>query len=66
MSNVQRIESAIRRLTPDELATLRHWFVQYDSEVWDRELERDAAAGKLDNLAAEALNDLANDRCMDL
>jgi len=37
----------------------REWFLAYDWEVWDRQLEQDVAAGKLDALAEKALRDHA-------
>jgi hypothetical protein len=48
----------VEKLTPEELASFRDWFSEYDWQVWDRQLERDVAAGKLDRLAAEALAEL--------
>jgi len=35
------------------------WFLAYDWEVWDHQLEQDVAAGKLDVLAEKALRDHA-------
>jgi len=40
---------------PEELSELRNWFVEFDSDAWDEDIEADPAAGKLDALAAEAL-----------
>ena len=57
MGKVESIESQIQELTPEELATLREWFAKYDAEAWDRQLEADAKAGKLDALAERALQD---------
>jgi len=65
MSTVHAIESAVRRLPPNDLAAFRAWFAEYDAEVWDRELENDITAGRLDALADEALNDLREGRCTD-
>lgn len=50
MSTVQEIEQAIDRLRDDEVAELRAW-------LFDRDIARDAAAGKLDSLAAEAVQE---------
>jgi hypothetical protein len=55
MTAVQIIEEQIKRLTPAELHEFRHWFLDWDSDEWDRQIEQDAWAGKLDALAAEAL-----------
>ena len=53
MSSVQEIEQAIRGLEPKDLAELREWFATFDAEIWDRQMEQDVAAGRLDWLAAE-------------
>jgi hypothetical protein len=57
MTKVQKLEREIEGLTPAELAAFRTWFHQYDSVVWDKQIEEDAAAGKLDKLAEKALAD---------
>jgi hypothetical protein len=66
MSTVKEIESAVSKLSRDELQTFRSWFQEFDAEAWDRQFERDVHAGKLDALADEALNDLRAGRCKDL
>ena len=55
MSKVEALEREVQKLTPEELAAFRDWFAEYDWQAWDRQIERDSAAGKLDRLAAEAL-----------
>lgn len=66
MSSVKEIESAVAALSPQDLAVFRNWFAEFDAEAWDRQFERDVAAGRLDALADEALRDLAEGRCTDL
>jgi hypothetical protein len=51
MSTVHEIENAVRRLPPDDLAAFRAWFAEFDAEVWNRQLDEDVAAGRLDTLA---------------
>ncbi len=65
MSTVEEIENAIRRLSPKELVAFREWFAEYDAAAWDRQIEEDVAAGRLDALADEALDDLRHGRCTD-
>jgi len=55
MSKVKNIEQEVRELTPSELAAFRTWFLQFDGNVWDRQIEADLGEGKLDKLANEAL-----------
>ena len=57
MGNIKSIEKAIEALPPAELAEFRRWFAEFDAAAWDRQLEQDASAGKLDQLANEALAD---------
>jgi hypothetical protein len=57
MGSIKSIEAAIEALPAAELAEFRQWFAEFDSQAWDRQLERDVAAGKLDSLASEALSD---------
>ena len=59
MRNVEKIEQDVQRLSPDELAEFRAWFLEHDWTTWDRRLERDIQNGKLDALAEKALRDHA-------
>ena len=59
MSKVEKIEQEVQALAPEELAQFRAWFLEYDWAGWDRQIERDARAGRLDDLAAKALRDHA-------
>ena len=54
MSKVEAIESEIKALSPAEFAELREWMLKEDAEAWDRQFERDAASGKLDDLFRQA------------
>jgi hypothetical protein len=62
MGKIERLEQEIRALSADELTELRRWFIEYDAEAWDREIEADVRSGKLDGLADEALRDHAEGR----
>jgi hypothetical protein len=55
MTKVEKIEQDVRKLNHDELLAFRKWFREYDSDEWDRQIEEDVRAGKLDKLAEEAL-----------
>ena len=55
MSKVENIEQQVQGLTPSELAAFRRWFLEFDAQVWDRQIEEDARKGKLDKLADEAV-----------
>ena len=54
MTTVAEITGAVKRLPKKELARFRKWFAEYDAAAWDRQLESDAGAGRLDTLVREA------------
>jgi hypothetical protein len=57
MSTVMEIEKAIEKLPTDELFELTHWISLRFSDAWDRQIEIDIRSGRLDDLAAEALQE---------
>ena len=66
MKTVEEIKQAVRQLSREELAKFRFWFAEFDASLWDEEFEEDVVAGRLDQLAEEALRDLREGRCTDL
>lgn len=54
---VQEIEQAVAQLPKDQLAEFRAWYEQFNAEAWDRQIEEDITAGKLDALADAAIAD---------
>ena len=55
MGNVENIEQQVKGLSAQELASFRDWFAAFDAEAWDKQIEADVSAGKLDGLAEKAL-----------
>ena len=66
MTKVQKLENDVQQLNPDELAAFRDWFRRYDSDEWDKEIERDVSAGRLDKLAEEAVAALKAGRTIEI
>jgi len=56
MAKLKELETAITTLPDDEYRQFRRWFLERDWEVWDKEIEEDSKAGKLDFLVQEALD----------
>ena len=56
MTTVPELQQAILGLSDAEYAELRRWLLDQDWERWEQEFDEDVRAGKLDALAAEALN----------
>jgi hypothetical protein len=62
MTKLEKIEREIESLPPQEMRALAAWFADLRERLWDEQMERDALAGKLDGLAAEAMADIAAGR----
>jgi hypothetical protein len=66
MGKVEHIEQQVASLTPEELASFRQWYASFDSDAWDRQIEADLKAGKLDALMAEAQAELEAGKAREL
>jgi hypothetical protein len=56
------IEKAVAELPPDQLLRFRAWFEEFEAARFDDRIERDAKAGRLDQLAEQALSDFRDGR----
>lgn len=54
MDRVEQIEAAITSLPPNEYRRLVDWFRAREQARWDDQMDRDSAAGRLDELFREA------------
>ena len=59
MTKLEAIEQQIKELSPEELVELREWLEEQELAEWDRQIERDAASGKLEKLFEQARADHA-------
>ncbi len=55
MTSIQYLEEQVKQLTPIERQEFREWFLEWNADDWDRQIEQDAQAGKLDAFAPEAI-----------
>lgn len=57
MAKIKEIQKAILALPETEYIKLRQWFNELAWKKWDRQIEADSEAGKLDFLISEAYKD---------
>jgi hypothetical protein len=50
--SVTEIQAAISELTNDDLADLMVWLDDYQAKLWDKEIDEDLQAGRLDKVIA--------------
>ena len=62
MSTVAEIEAAISKLPPQDFAQVRDWLLERDNLLWDKQIEEDVGAGRLDHIVEEIESDIAAGR----
>jgi hypothetical protein len=55
MSDLEKAKELVLELSAEERKRFRAWYADFDGDEWDVQLEADAASGKLDELAREAV-----------
>lgn len=55
MIQVETIEQYIEELDDNSFAKLRDWFIEFEQSRWEKKIEQDSNAGKLDFLINAAL-----------
>ena len=66
MTTADEIKQAVLSLPEAEYAKVMDWLHELAEDAWDREFEADVRAGKLDAMAAEALEAKAKGELRDL
>jgi hypothetical protein len=66
MGSIDDIKHAVAKLTPEQLAKFRAWFEEFEAQLFDKQIERDAEDGKLDRLAEEAIRAYREGRAREL
>jgi hypothetical protein len=66
MSKVAEIKAAIDQLTLQERCELEALLHPFEDDEWDKQMKRDAAAGKFDALNREAETEAKAGRLIDL
>ena len=64
--SLREIETAVSGLPADELSAFARWFEAFVADEWDRRIEADIAAGRLDEAGRQADADFDAGRCKPL
>jgi len=59
---VKDIEQEITKLRHSEVVELGAWFEEFESQLWDKQIEHDAKAGRFDTLIEQAKSEYAAGR----
>ncbi|UFS69038.1 hypothetical protein LPW11_14170 [Geomonas sp. RF6] len=58
-----RLKEQVAALSAEELRHFRAWFGEFDAEGWNELFSNDVERGALDEIAAEAVEHCANEKC---
>lgn len=64
--SVLELEQAVSRLPAEELSRFAEWFEEFMADEWDKQIERDVAAGKFDKINAKVDEAFEAGRCKPL
>ena len=66
MKKLEEIEQDIEMLSKIDLKHFRQWFIEFDAEAWDIQIQADVESGNLDKFAEEAIKDYRAGKASDL
>ena len=52
--NITEIKKGVTQLSENELAEFVEWLDEFQESLWDKQIEEDLKAGKLDHLIEQA------------
>jgi len=58
MSKLDQIEKSVASLSDEELKSFADWFDDLRWQRWDRQLEKDVQAGRLDSLISDSRDEI--------
>ncbi len=64
--SVKELQSAVSSLPPEELDQFSRWFEEFRADQWDRRIEADIVAGRMDAAGRRADEEFEAGRCTPL
>lgn len=64
--SVTELQAAVSQLSAEELDRFSEWFEEFVADQWDRRIESDILAGRLDQVGSQADEDFEAGRCTPL
>jgi hypothetical protein len=57
MTDSEELEAAVTNLPPDKLFQFSQWFEEFIADQWDKKIEADILAGRLNKIAEQVDED---------
>ena len=58
MNRLELLEKEVQALSREELSEFERWFAEYKADLWDKQIEEDVKAGRLDKIANRAIDEI--------
>jgi len=62
----KQIKSIMMDLSWPELVDFRTWYEKFEAQQWDKQIDSDIQAGKLDQFADKVVSDFESGLCLEL
>ena len=59
MGKLEQVTKSVEALDREDFDAFSNWFAEFQAQRWDRQIEADAKAGRLDKLIARAKDEIA-------
>jgi len=66
MSEIEELQTRIRKLPTEDFSKLRDWLIQFEDELWDKKISADFKAGKFNKLIEKARSEFAQGKAREL
>jgi hypothetical protein len=66
MGSITHLKGEFENLSPEEQAEFRAWLSARDAQSWDEQIAADSAAGRFDQMIAEAITERAAGKSREL
>jgi hypothetical protein len=64
--SLQHLQENVAHLSEEELKAFSQWFEEFMADQWDKEIERDVAAGRFDEIGKRVQEDYRAGLCTPL
>ncbi len=66
MSEVEELENRVQSLSKEEFTKFRDWFLEFENELWDKQIASDFRAGKFNRLIENARKEFTQGKSYEL
>lgn len=66
MTEIEVLQEKVKSLSENEFTEFRDWFVEYEHDIWDKQIQSDFQSGKFHNLIHNAKKEYNDGKAQEL